>query len=288
MGKFNRTYVMRVEAQNGESIEIAMPFSVDFSISRSMNGGANTGTFTIYNLNSDTRAKIFKDPFVLEKRACQFFAGYDDGVKTVLPMIFNGQLSQASSSREGTEFKTEIEAFDGAFAMTQGNMSQSQSAGQSMKDTLLGMMKQLPGIEGATVGEGHDQKSQRGQVFMGNPVEFLKMQSSNRFFIDQNHAFILADDEVLRGDIEEIDASTGLIGTPKKAGQIIELQLIFEPRLTLAQQLKLTSLTNPTLNGEHKVVEIIHNGSISPTVGGAVTTTVKLYKGPVPWVEVRK
>jgi hypothetical protein len=252
-----------------------------------MTGGANTANFTVYNLNADTRNKIYKDQFILEARAIQMFAGYDDGKKTMLPMIFNGQLKQAYSSKEGTEFKTEIEAFDGAFAMTQGNMNTTQASGQTMKDTMLGMMNALPNISGATVGSGYDQQNKRGQVIMGNPAEYLKMLSSNRFFIDKNHAYVLADDEVLKGDIEMIDASTGLIGTPKKSGQIIEVELIFEPRLTLAQSLEMISTTNKALSGVYKVIEIVHSGTISPVVGGSVTTKLKLYNGS-PYVLVNK
>jgi hypothetical protein len=287
MAKFGRTYVLKVEPISGDSIEISMPFSIDFSVSRSMTGGANTANFTVYNLNADTRNKIYKDQFILEARAIQMFAGYDDGKKTMLPMIFNGQLKQAYSSREGTEFKTEIEAFDGAFAMTQGNMNTTQAAGQTMKDTMLGMMNALPNISGATVGSGYDQQNKRGQVIMGNPAEYLKMLSSNRFFIDKNHAYVLADDEVLKGDIETIDASTGLIGTPKKSGQILEVELIFEPRLTLAQSLEMISTTNKSLSGVYKVIEIVHSGTISPVVGGSVTTKLKLYNGS-PYVLVNK
>ena len=287
MAKFGLTYILALEPIEGDSIEISMPFSIDFSVSRSMTGGANTANFTIYNLNEDTQNKIYKDPFVMEFRAIQLFAGYDDDVTKMLPMLFNGQIKGAYSMRQGTEFRTEIEAFDGAFAMTQGNVNQAQSAGQTLKETMLGMMNSLPKIEGATVGKGFDQKTQRGQVLMGNPAEYLKMLSSNRFFIDKNHAYVLADDEVLEGDIETIDASTGLIGTPKKSGQVIEVELIFEPRITLAQSLELISETNKAFSGVYKVIEVVHSGTISPSVSSNVTTKLKLYNGS-PYVLVNK
>jgi len=278
MAKWGRSYVLKVEAFGGkETIEITMPFTLQFSISRSMIGGANNASITVMNLNQATREKIFKDEFDIDDyRAVQLFAGYEDGASTLLPMVFNGHVRKAGSQRNGTEWETELDCFDGAFAMTMGKMAKSVPAGQTLKDMLLGIMENLPKIDGATIGGGYDQKNQRGQMLFENPAEFLKMASQNRFFIDNNHAYILADNETLKGDIETIDVSTGLIGTPRRQKNIIELETIFEPRLFLAQDLEIVSTTNPGVNGTYKVIEIQHNGIISPTVGGAVTTKVKL------------
>jgi hypothetical protein len=278
MVKFGLAYQLKVEAFGGkETIEIGMPFSIQFSITRSMTGSANTASITIFNLNEVSREKIFKDEFDIDDyRAVQLFAGYDDGANTLLPMVFNGHLRKAGSKRNGTEWETELDCFDGAYAMTEGKMSLSVPAGQSMKDTLLNAMGNLPKIAGAVVGDGFDSQNKRGQVLFENPAEFLKMQSKNRFFIDNNNAYILADNETLKGDIETIDVSTGLIGTPRRQKNIIELETIFEPRLTLAQDLEVISQTNPGINGVYKVIEIVHSGNISPSVASTVTTNVKL------------
>jgi hypothetical protein len=279
MAKWGRTYLLKAETSDNKIVEVEMPFSMEFNIMRSINGSANTANFTIYNLAPTTRKQIFKDPFVLEYRSIQLFAGYDDGESTLLPMLFNGHIKQAQSYREGVDFRTEIEAFDGAMAMTEGNASISQKSGGNLKDMMLGMMKGLPGVGGATVGGGYDQDLQRGQTVFGNPVEYLKTATKNRFFIDKNHAYVLADEEVLKGDIETIDASTGLIGTPRKSKKIVEIEVIFEPRVTIAQSIELVSITNPDLSGVYKVIEINHSGMISPQVGGAVTTKLKLFNG---------
>ena len=106
------------------------------------------------------------------------------------------------------------------------------------------------------------------------------MLSKNRFFINNKHAYILADNEILKGDIETIDASTGLIGTPKKQNTLVECEIIFEPRIQLAQGLELISSTNPQVNGFYKVLECNHSGLMSKTVGGSVTTHLKLYADP--------
>lgn len=278
MAKFNRTYVLKVATdEDGQNqVEIGMPFSCEFDIMRSINGSANTATFTIYNLAPETRKLLYKDPFNIKKRAVQFFAGYEDAENNMIPMLFNGFVKQAGSVRQGTEFRTEIVCYDGGFAMTEGQAQVSVSAGQKVGDVLKKLMQNLPAIEGATVGAGYDDVTKRGQVIFGNPVDHLRMATRNRFFIDQNRAYVLADDEILAGDIGKIDATTGLIGTPKKNAQVLEVELIFEPRVTICQALELESITFPEANGTFKVIEISHRGMISPQVAGDVRTSLKL------------
>jgi len=194
----------------------------------------------------------------------------------MIPLLFNGFVKQAGSVRQGTEFQTVIEAYDGGFAMTEGQAEVSVSAGQKVGDVLKKLAQSLPGIEGATVGDGYDDVTKRGQVIFGNPVEHLRMATRNRFFIDKNRAYILADNEILPGDIGKIDSTTGLIGTPKKNATVLEVELIFEPRVTICQALELESITFPEANGTFKVIEISHRGMISPQVAGSVTTSLKL------------
>lgn len=278
MAKLNRTYVLKVATdEDGQNqIEIGMPFSCEFDIMRSINGSANTATFVIYNLAPETRKLLYKDPFNTKKRAVQFFAGYEDAESNMIPMLFNGFVKQAGSVRQGTEFRTEIVCYDGGFAMTEGQAKVSVSAGQKVGDVLKKLMQNLPAIEGATVGAGYDDVTKRGQVIFGNPVDHLRMATRNRFFIDSNRAYVLADDEILPGDIGKIDATTGLIGTPKKNAQVLEVELIFEPRVTICQALELESITFPEANGTFKVIEISHRGMISPQVAGEVITSLKL------------
>lgn len=278
MAKFNRTYLLKVATdEDGQNqVEIAMPFSCEFDLMRSINGSANTATFTVYNLAPETRKLLYKDPFNKKKLAIQFFAGYEGYETTALPMIFNGFVKQAGSIRQGTEFKTEIVAYDGGLAMTEGQAQVSVSAGQKVGDLLKNLMAGLPNIGGSTIGAGYDDVTKRGQVIFGNPVDYLRMATRNRFFIDKNHAYVLADNEILQGDIGKIDATTGLIGTPKKNAQVLEIELIFEPRINLCQAVELESITFPEANGTFKVIEISHRGLISPQVAGSVVTSLKL------------
>lgn len=278
MAKFNRKYILKIEKEpdSNELIEIATPFSCEFNIMRSINGSPNNGNFTLYNLAPDTRKLLYKDPQSLERRAIQFFGGYDDPESNITPLLFSGFLKSAGSYRQGSEFITAIEAYDGGLAMTEGMTQTTFQSGTTIKEIMTSVMKNLTNIGSVTIGAGYDDVTKRGQTVFGNPAEYLRMASRNRFFIDNNNAYVLADDEILPGDIGKIDATTGLIGTPRKNSTIVEVELIFEPRVTLCQELELESVTFPEATGTYRVIEIEHSGMISPQVGGQVTTRLKL------------
>lgn len=274
--KFGLTYLLKCENSNGEIVDIEPPFSLQFSVQRSITGGANSAHFTVYNLAHWIRESLYKDQYKIDFKKVQLFAGYSENVLT--PMVFNGNIRLCQSYRDGVNFLTELECYDGAFAMTEGKASIATVAGTAIKDSLKQLMNALPEIAGTTVGNGYDKENKRAQVLFGNPAEYLKVLSQNRFFIDNNHAYILADNEVLKGDVETIDASSGLLGTPKRNNTLIELETIFEPRIQVAQLLELVSTTNPAVNGLYKVLECQHSGMISETVSSSVTTQLKLLK----------
>ena len=61
--KFGLSYFLKVENSNGDMVEITMPFSVQFSVQRSITGGANSAHFTLFNLAETTRNVLYKDQY---------------------------------------------------------------------------------------------------------------------------------------------------------------------------------------------------------------------------------
>lgn len=55
--------------------------------------------------------------------------------------------------------------------------------------------------------------------------------------------------------------------------------MLFEPRLTIGQQVQLQSQTNRIFNGMYKVMGFEHSGMISPAVGGDCKSSVSLWLG---------
>ena len=71
------------------------------------------------------------------------------------------------------------------------------------------------------------------------------------------------DEAVVGSAVPLISASTGLIGVPRRSGAMVELDMVFEPRLNLLQTVDLQSRFNRQFNGVHKIVAFEHRGAIS-------------------------
>ena len=76
-----------------------------------------------------------------------------------------------------------------------------------------------------------------------------------------------------------ITTKSGLIGTPRRQGNILDITLMFEPRIQIQQLIEVKSSINPIWDGQYKVIGLKHQGTISGAVGGDLTTNLQLYIG---------
>ena len=261
-------------------VEITMPFTIDFDINRNIMAGANTSRVTIYNLNQDTRKKIYKDQFrTAEYKGIVIRAGYGmEETPELLPIVFKGNLKQAYSHRDGTEFKTEVEAYDGGFAFVNGYQSTNFAAGTPMNDVLDTLINGLPHINKGAVGD-FGGVLQRGNSFTGSSVENLQALTNGNFFIDNEKAYCLLPDECLDGDISVLKAETGLLSSPLREETYLKIRTLFEPRVRVGQRISLESVTNSEFNGLYKVMGFRHHGTISASQCGTCETEMTLYYG---------
>jgi len=281
--KFNRSYVMKVEVPPVESVDsyvtLNYPFTLEFSISRNNLSATNTAHFVVYNLNPSTRSKIYKDVWDISNfKAIQLFAGYAYGQNDLLPMVFNGTIKAAYSQRSGSDFRTVIEAFDGLNSFATQQISQTVPSGTTQKQAIEKLVSGVDGVKTLTLSERFTQITQRSASFMGTPQDVLGQASGGSFYMDSGNAYALDLTDVLEGEIRTISVDNGLLGTPRKAETLVEIEMLFEPRIKPSQLIELQSRTEPRFNGLHKVTGIVHRGTISGSVGGDCRTTITLTK----------
>lgn len=265
------------DGSTNNNIVISPQFTVDFDIQRAALGSSQTATFKVYNLGEKTRRLIYADQYDAANRfrAIQFRAGYVG----FTPLIFNGAIKKASSAREGVNMVTTIEAWDGAFAMAAGFTSSTVVAGTPLNEILAGLATSLPRTAGTPIVGDFSGTSGRGRVLFGNTWNIIRQESDNLAIIDNGQVKILKPNEAIRSDIPVITSVSGLLGSPARSGQTIELDMLFEPRLTLGQIVQLESITNSLYNGTYKVMGFSHKGTISPSVCGDAKTKVQLWLG---------
>lgn len=293
MSKFGRVYSLKVEIdpglspgsgvllprfQKGGYVEVALPLTVEFEISRKSFGSSQTGTFRLLNLSQETRNAIQKDYFQFTPlRAIQFRAGYQSESGGLLPLCFNGTVLTAYSYRRGVDFITEIEAYDGGWNMVNGNaVALTQYASVTARNTLLQLSRLLPYQVGNAIIGNFPIVNKRGEVLFGNIWDLIQQKSNGLGFIDNGQVKVLNYREVIEGMLPVISSDTGLLGVPKRTTTTLEFDMIFEPRLLVGQIIKLES-ENPLFNRPWKVLGFEHRGTISAAVAGDCLTSVTLW-----------
>lgn len=274
MAKFGRNYILSVETQSGSTLTVRLPFTVEFDITRNVLTSANVCSVRVYNLNANNRNQIRKNINDYgDLRLIQLKAGYEDNT----PIIFQGNISQAWSVREGVNFITQVECFDGGFAFANSITDMTFPAGAEQRTVIDSLVQNLSaaGITPGAIGEFPGSLS-RGNAYSGSTTNILTELTGGRFFIDNGKAYALGDNECVAGPITLIDAKAGLLGTPVREQTIINFDMLFEPRLMIGQKVELRSGTDTNFNGVYKVVSLKHRGMISDAVCGDAITSVGL------------
>ncbi len=279
--KFGRTYRMTIQVSDSESIVVEFPQTLILDVSRNTLASANRGHFQIYNLKPDTRLKVYHDRYdTTTFRQIILQAGYED--ESPLPTIFRGNIIQASSYRAGTNWITEIEAFDGGYGIINGQVSQTVPAGWGLPQIIKSVLGQLPNVAVGAVGD-LTQENKRGITLMGNSWEVANRIAAGQdatAFIDNGQANVLKKDEYIEGvgGITIITSDTGLLQTPRRYDARIDVEIVFEPRLVVGQIVQLQSLEQ-IYNAQYQVIGIAHKGTISGAVCDSLTTVASLWLG---------
>lgn len=280
--KWGRTYQLTVEGQMNQHV-LKYPLTLDIDIVRNTLASANVGQFTIYNLREDTRRDIFHDQYdTLNYKQIKLEAGYED--EGTLPVIFQGNLIVAGSRRNSVDWMTSMRAFDGGFAIVNGQASITKPAGWSVKELVQALVSGMPKVELGAVGNVVVPNA-RGITVVGNAWDALQhigggSSVSYVQYIDNEQVNILGENEyiLVDGAIPLISAATGLIGSPRRQNALIEVDVMFEPRAVVGQLVQLESQESVN-NGFYQIRGVAHRGRISGAFDGGVITTLSLWIG---------
>lgn len=267
--KFGRNYELKIQGDSGSTLTITLPFTIEFDITRNTLTSANVCQIRIYNLSLKNRNQIRRNQsnYGAPYQAVLLRAGYGDDLAT----IFTGNVSQAWSVREGTNYITQIECFDGGFAFINAKTNTQFPAGVAQKTVIESLVSTLPNVKPGAIGNFPGTLG-RGNAYSGNTTSILSEITGGAFFIDVGKANVLNTNEYIEGPTIEISPSSGLLGTPILERTIVRFDMLFEPQLNVGRKVGLTSSSEGNFNGEYKVTAVKHRGMISESVAGKVIT----------------
>lgn len=294
--KFQRKYTLKIQGKSGEIHTIRYPTTCIFDTQRRASSGINSGHFMLYNLDPDVLRDIAFDFYIdSERRSFQFFAGYaTEGFEA---LISQGNVRSAFFYREGPDVITDIVIQDGGFMAQKAQIIRSRAfpwnertEAEEVVQTLFPFGITLGAI-GSLVGETN--KATRGIKWGGSTWDQLKDFAAHRggtAFVDFEKVYMLAEDDVLAvpGEIPELNETTGMIGTPRRSGWIVDAQMLFEPSLILRQLMKIKSEINTSIVGTFAVQTICHRGIISGAKDGGVLTALRLQGSPNQFRQVQR
>ena len=280
--KFGRTFSLRVQIDDDlNSVEIDYPSTLEFNVVRNTFASANTGSFTIYNLGIDRRRQIYHDRYdTLNYRQIILQAGYESQQNTPLSTIFQGNVQSAYSFKRKQDWTTKLECFDGGYGILNGQASVSLGAGWSANEAIKQLAGSMPNVTVGTLSLP-DVQSSRGLSLFGNAWDIIRrLTGNNTTFIDNEKVNAVAQGTYITppDGIPLISSDTGLLGTPRKLGALLEVDMIFEPRIVINQLVALES-EETYYNGQYAVMGFTHRGTISGAVCGDAITTLSLWAG---------
>jgi hypothetical protein len=251
VNKFGRAYELRVEATGGgPDVIIKLPFIIEFDIQRHRYSSATLSTLRIYNLSETTRTKLRKNQtaFALRKK-CTFKAGYGDKLSTLL----TGNVMVGSSVREGTNYITTLQVFDGGFASANATIEPSKGVyteGTPYKTVITNLVKSLKDFD-VVLGSIGDVPGEvgRGLSLTGSTVSNLAELSEGNFFIDNGVGHCLTKNECVPAPLKKLTSASGLLNTPVREMTYVEVEVMFEPQILCGQKLEIDSSTGKNFNG---------------------------------------
>ena len=259
-----------------KKVTISYPITLFLNISLGAIGSAGEGRFQFYNLSPDLRKDLWVDNFNIATK--YIFMTLRAGYGPEMPVIFLGKIQNCVSYKDGgsTEWKTEIQAFEGGLTYSYQYINSTYIEGTSWTDILADILST-------------DQHTKLGYIskdittidsdktLIGQPMDLLKREFEGyQIFINNGLLNILADGEVIPAEMPVLTDSSGLLGSPRRSGMFAEVDMVFEPQLNIGQSVLVKSNLLPEFNQEYKVIQINHNGVISGVVGGELTTSVTL------------
>lgn len=285
MQKFGRNYLLTVTGDNfNVPLIITLPFTIEFDITRNTLTSANVCQVRVYNLNSTNRNLLRKNTtnYGTPVTFITLQAGYGTQSGT-LPVIFSGSVSSGWSVRQGTNFITQLECYDGGYTFVNGQVNLTVPKGTPYQVVIANIISNLPGVTVGAIGN-YPGTTPKQVTYTGDPITILNQLTGGGFYIDKGIGNSLGNSEysVGVGPPPTISAATGLLDTPLLENNLVRFNMEFEPQLNVGTGVMLNSTTidssiSANFNGLYKVTSVKHRGMISQTVCGEAITTGEFF-----------
>lgn len=289
MFKFGRNYRLRIsDEETGDAVTITLPITIKFTVQRYTGSTLNVIKADIYNLSENVRNFLFQEKWSDRRKRIVFEGGYD-----TLSTLYIGELWTGNSYRSGPDIITSIEGRSSVWELDNSTVYTTLNDANTVGDVISFLSGQFKDtIPVGAIGDWTDQLL-RPVTLNGNTWNLLKQYSDGTAFVDNGKIFVLRRNETIDGDLLTITQENGLLSTPVRRDLNIQINILFEPRIVMNQEITLAiqntqflSGVGSVYNGTYKVFGIQHQGTISEAENGSCITTIELYAGGIEFRSV--
>jgi hypothetical protein len=268
-----RNYEIQILTPQNELITIKPPFSMRCNIKRNTLASTNTTSLTLINLSELNRAKLYKDRYTFtEYWQMTIKAGYEKMIT-----LFQGNLYEVYSYKEGTEWYTQIEAYDGQYAIQNGFISETVQKETPQENVINTVIKAFPQMIKGKIGIPGEGENKRGKVLFGPVKGVMDQETNGKWFIDKETIHAIDNDEVISNEVIVLDSQL-LKTTPKRRDTFLDCDCLFFPEAEIGYYCQLESKFT-IYNGQYKIIGFEHDINISGAECGESNTKISLYAG---------
>lgn len=227
---YGRRYRIIVGTGNGRGTEVSK-LHCTFNIEKSMNETPNYSEAVIYNLSAQTENAFIKsgERIVIE-------AGYEGDH---YGLIFDGDIIQPLRDKtDGTTYTLTLIAQDGDLFLNGGVINTSMKAGQTQRNIVNELtLKSSEKIQTGSISENlKDSRLARGKVVFGLARDYLRQISKSAnatFYVNDRKVEIVKPNDLPQGRVIDLNAKSGLIGTPEQFDAGIKGKCLLNPFINL-------------------------------------------------------
>lgn len=258
MRQFGR--VLELKIGNRKENIVINNLRVTFSIKKTLTSEPNTAEISVYNLNDSNRNLITgKQYHFLELSVCY--------KEDVLRLIFCGDILTVENKLTGQDIITTMRCGDGHRAYTEKTIIKTMQKGQKDSDFLNEAVSSF-GVQKGAIDLPHDRVLPRGKVMMCDTREAMHKIAINNnadWSIQDDQLVVIPKDKALANNEGwVISRSTGMIGSPKKSNEGLEVTTLCNPHYRIGSLVRVESKLTE-YNGDYKVKSIEHNGDLYGT-----------------------
>lgn len=258
MRQFGR--VLELKIGNRKESIVINNLRVTFSIKKTLSSEPNTAEISVYNLNNSNRNLITSKQYhFLELSVCY--------KEDVLRLIFCGDILTVENKLTGQDIITTMRCGDGHRAYTEKTIIKTMQKGQKDSDFLNEAVSSFD-IQKGAIDLPNDRVLPRGKVMMCDTREAM-----HKIAINNNADWSIQDDQLVvipknkalaNNEGWVISRSTGMIGSPKKSNEGLEVTTLCNPHYRIGSLVRVESKLTE-YNGDYKVKSIEHNGDLYGT-----------------------